>query len=170
MGLTGSAAHSPGPVEVKKFKGRGGVMFTTKEEAEESMGNKFSHLFSMPAFRFAVGDVSKAIGKWSRTCTYGDKSAKGEGLAFNAETMGELIRNAAARSDKIAIDEDHKTAFVSETGQAAPSLGYFYAMALFDNGQLLDHWAKLTMGLSETTFQERIRMLQMLPEAGIAIC
>lgn len=101
-----------------------------------------TRLFSLDAYRFAVPDLDKAIGKWSRAGTYGDKSAKGDGLVFDVSALSSFIANAQARNDEIAIDQDHKTAFVESTGQPAPSLGFFHAMALFKNGELVKHWAR----------------------------
>lgn len=96
---------------------------------------------SVPAFRFSLGDLATAIGKWSRGATFGYKGAKGQGLDFNAQTLAQMIDNAAARGDRISICADHLSVLGPPQGREAPSLGYFYAMALFQGGQLLKHWA-----------------------------
>jgi hypothetical protein len=101
-----------------------------------------ARLFSLPSYRFSVPDLDGAIGKWSRAGTYGDKSAKGEGLVFDVAALSRFIENAEARGDEIAIDQDHKTAYIETTGSPAPSLGFFHAMALFQNGTLVKHWAR----------------------------
>lgn len=102
--------------------------------------------FSIPAFRFSLDvapgqNLGAAIGKWSRGATYGDKSAKGDGLVFTPEILSRMVDNVAARGDKISICADHKSAYVATTGQPAPSLGFFYALAVFADGQMVKHWA-----------------------------
>lgn len=99
-------------------------------------------LFSVPSFRFTVGDLASAVGKWSRGATFGKKVQNGVEIDFSPETLSQMVKNAAARGDKIAICQDHKSAFVATTGQPAPSLGYFYALAVFDSGRLVEHWAR----------------------------
>lgn len=98
-------------------------------------------LFTLPAYQFSIPDVDAAVGKWSRAGTYGDKSAKGEGLIFDVDTLSSFVDNARDRAGEIAIDQDHKTVFVGSTGQPAPSLGFFHALALFKAGELVNHWA-----------------------------
>lgn len=102
-----------------------------------------ARFFTLDAYRLPVPDqLEGAIGKWSRAGTYGDKTAKGPGLVFDVAALSSLIDNAAARGDEIGIDQDHKTAYVESTGRPAPSLGFFHAMALFKQGELLKHWAR----------------------------
>ena len=96
---------------------------------------------TVPAFRFSLGAIEDSIGKWSRGATFGYKGAKGEGLDFNVETLGQIVDNAAKRGDKIAICADHLSILGPPVGKDAPSLGFFYALALFANGQLVKHWA-----------------------------
>jgi hypothetical protein len=112
--------------------------------------------FTVPAFRFkllpdapAAFDASdpvqvterlkSAVGKWSRGMTMGYKArAK---IEFNAPLLSSLVDVVRQRGDRVSICQDHKSAFVAQTGQPAPSLGYFYALAVFEAGRLVDHWA-----------------------------
>lgn len=96
---------------------------------------------TVPAFRFSIGPLDRAIGKWSRGATFGSKAAKGEGLDFNVASLSQMVDNAAARGDKISICADHLSVLGPPQGIAAPSLGFFYALALFVNGECVKHWA-----------------------------
>ena len=97
-------------------------------------------LFSVPSFRFSVGDLSSAVGKWSRVATFGAKSKDGSEMVFDATTLGAMVTNAAARGDKIAICQDHLSAYVAQTGQPAPALGYFTALAVVAAGRVVRAW------------------------------
>lgn len=95
-------------------------------------------LFSA-GLRFAIGKLEDAIGKWSRGATFGHKP-RGD-VDFTPETLSALVDHVGERGDKVSICQDHKSAYVATTGQPAPSLGYFYALAVFDQGRLVKHWA-----------------------------
>lgn len=88
-----------------------------------------------------IAGLDGAIGKWSRGATFGYKGAKGTGLDFNVRTLGQMVENARRRGDKISICQDHLSILGPPVGKSAPSLGFFYALALFDNGTLIDHWS-----------------------------
>lgn len=94
-------------------------------------------LFSVPAFRFAV---HTAIGKWSKIASFGDKAKGGARLTFDADTLGEMVENAAKRNDPIAICADHLSAYVAQTGQPAPALGFFDALAVVTGGAVAKSW------------------------------
>jgi flagellar basal body rod protein FlgB len=97
-------------------------------------------LFSVPSFRFSVGDLSSAVGKWSRVATFGAKSKDGAEMVFDASTLGQMVANSATRGDKIAICQDHLSAYVAQTGQPAPALGYFTALAVVAAGKVVKAW------------------------------
>ncbi len=97
-------------------------------------------LFYHPAFRFSIGDLSTAIGKWSRIATFGAKSKDGSEMVFDAKSLGQMVANAEARGDKIAICQDHLSAYIAQTGQPAPALGYFTALALVEGGAVVQAW------------------------------
>lgn len=96
-------------------------------------------LFSVPSFRFSIADPTSAIGKWSRVATFGPKSKDGAKMVFDATTLGEMVDNAAARGDRIAICNDHASAY-PET-RDAPALGFFHALAVVASGAVVKHWA-----------------------------
>jgi hypothetical protein len=99
-------------------------------------------LFSIPSFRFSIAaDPASAVGKWSRGATFGQKVKDGDEVNFSPATFAQMIENVEARGDKLAICQDHKSAYVALTGAPAPSLGFFYALAVFDEGVLVKHWA-----------------------------
>jgi hypothetical protein len=98
------------------------------------------NLFSSAPLRFSIGDLSSAIGKWSRIATFGAKSKDGADMVFDASTLGQMVDNVAARGDKIAICQDHLSAFVSQTGQPAPALGFFTALAVVAGGRVVKAW------------------------------
>ncbi len=99
---------------------------------------------TVPSFRFSL-DISKgldgAIGKWSRGATFGYKGAKGEGLDFTLSSLTQMVDNAASRGDRISICQDHLSILGPPVGRPAPSLGFFYGLALFDKGKLVKSWA-----------------------------
>jgi hypothetical protein len=97
-------------------------------------------LFSTAPLRFSVGELSAAVGKWSRIATFGAKSKDGAEMVFDASTLGQMVDNAAARGDKIAICQDHLSAFVAQTGQPAPALGFFTALAVVASGRVVKAW------------------------------
>ncbi len=97
-------------------------------------------LFSVPAFRFSVGDLASAVGKWSRICTMGAKQKEGADIDFNPDTLSEMVSNAAARGDAIAICADHLSAYIATTGQPAPALGFFDALAVVASGAIVKSW------------------------------
>jgi hypothetical protein len=131
-----SATHAGiGKVQVDILSGRfRGVSTAISPERLKKMSVLFS-----AGHRFAVGDVESAIGKWSRGATFGHKP-RGD-VDFTPESLAGIVKHLESRGDKVSICQDHKSAFVATTGQPAPSLGYFYALAVFDKGQLVDHWA-----------------------------
>lgn len=94
--------------------------------------------FSIPAFRFSIVDPQAALGKWSRIATFGDKAKDGAKMRFDAETLGQMVDNAAARGDKIAICNDHASAY-PET-RDAPALGFFGALAVVAGGRVVKAW------------------------------
>jgi hypothetical protein len=83
-----------------------------------------ARLFSVPAFRFSIADPTSAIGKWSRVATFGPKAKDGARMVFDASTLGEMVDNAAARGDRIAICNDTQRV----PGDAGA--GFFYALAI----------------------------------------
>jgi hypothetical protein len=95
-------------------------------------------LFSVPAFRFSLVDPKSAVGKWSRIATFGPKSKDGAEMMFDATTLGQMVDNAAARGDRIAIDNDHASAY-PET-RDAPALGFFGALAVVAGGKVVKSW------------------------------
>lgn len=97
-----------------------------------------SRLFSVPAFRFSIIDLKSAVGKWSRIATFGPKSKDGAEMMFDATTLGQMVDNAAARGDRIAIDNDHASAY-PET-RDAPALGFFGALAVVAGGRVVKSW------------------------------
>jgi hypothetical protein len=98
-------------------------------------------LFSVAGFQFSVGDLDGAIGKWSRVATFGTKEQNGQRIVFDDRTLGQMIDNAATRNGKIAICQDHLSAFVAQTGRPAPAMGFFYALALISGGRVVRHWS-----------------------------
>ena len=94
-------------------------------------------LFSVAGFG---ASVTTAVGKWSRIATFGAKAKDGAEMTFDATTLGEMVRNAATRGDRIAICADHLSAYVAQTGQPAPALGFFDALAVVASGQIVEQW------------------------------
>lgn len=93
-----------------------------------------ARLFTVGDFRFSV---QTAIGKYSRLATFGEKEKDGARMEFNAATLGSMVDNFKARGDKLAICQDHLSAYVGQTGRPAPALGYFTALAVVEGGKVL---------------------------------
>lgn len=84
-----------------------------------------------------IPKAEDALGKWSRLATFGVKKQGGSTITFTADTLGQMVNNWSARGDKLAINQDHKSAFVETTGQPAPSLAYFTALAVIADGKVV---------------------------------
>jgi hypothetical protein len=101
--------------------------------------------FAVPAFRFALpgslvamNGPESALGRWSRIATMGTKEKDGARMVFDASTLGEMVSNAEARGDAIAICSDHASAY-PET-RDAPALGFFGALAVVSAGTVVKSW------------------------------
>lgn len=97
-----------------------------------------ARLFSLASCRFSVVDPASAVGKWSRVATMGDKQKDGASIVFDASTLGQMVANAEARGDRIAICNDHASAY-PET-RDAPALGFFGALAVVAEGKVVKSW------------------------------
>lgn len=154
-----SGLHAPGAVKMRiEQRGSKWVVLPesgdkvlgehdTKEQAEAQLraieasrhaaSRAAGRLFSVRSFRFSI---DAAVGKWSRVATFGDKRKDGAEMVFDATTLGQMVDNAARRGDPIAVCADHLSAYVAETGQQAPALAWFDALAVVADGQVVKSW------------------------------
>lgn len=117
----------------------GAVVSMDPEGDEARAGAMSAAAVPFAGVRFAIGNIDDAIGKWSRGATFGHKP-RGD-IDFTPESLAAMVDHVAERGDKVSICQDHKSAFVATTGQPAPSLGFFYALAVLSDGKLVKHWA-----------------------------
>ena len=86
---------------------------------------------------FDAGDARVLAGKWDRICVPGSDEKDGESTEFTLETLTEMAANFEERGDPIPIDWNHQSNYAHTNGQPAPALGFYGALAVVWDGEVV---------------------------------
>lgn len=82
-------------------------------------------------------DGSVRVGVWDLVCIPGHDEKEGQSTDFNLETLSQMVDNFVDRSgDPIPLDANHLSNYTHVTGQPAPALAFYGALAVVWEGKI----------------------------------
>jgi hypothetical protein len=83
-------------------------------------------------------DALVRVGVWDRVCVPGQDEKDGQSTEFTVETLSQMIDNFLDRhGDPIPLDANHLSNYTHVTGQPAPALAFYGALAIVWGGKIV---------------------------------